>query len=287
MFISSEQLLVHAVRIVAENQPTGGVVSLLLLGIALLPIAGIPLFGWQLSEALFVYWLEIGLFMSLYTGLILFAGQAPRPDERAIDLATIPIPLVSGRSGTVQPIGRLPPIYHRNVRYAAGFLPFGLFFWFASAYLLLAHADPAVRLETGDGRGVPVTEYLDVVTAAYTPEALWLALALFGVRLAVVRREFFGRRLYERVSAPVLVGVPLRIGVLWMLLVAVATISLPFVVLPLLHDFGTAPVTEAWVLVLAVSGKFAMERGAFEARRGNDPDGPIRWLTPEHVDSDS
>lgn len=253
----------------------------------LLPIAGLLLLNWRLPEALFAYWVDIALFTVLYTGLVLFAQQEPQSDKRTIELPAIPVPFVTGRSGSVRPIERLPPIFPRNVSYAVGILPFGLFFWFFTASLLFAYSDPDFRYDTAGTPGIPIEQQLSVITDAFTLEGLVVAAVLFGVRLVTVRRAFFGRRRYERVSAPTVAEIPFRIGIVWVLLVAMTAVTLPFVILPLLEGYGTAAVTEVWVATVAIVGKTLMEWAALHAHRPRKPDGLVRWLTPEELDEDA
>lgn len=266
---------------VTKDESRMGMADIPIFVAALLPFGGLIALNWRLPETLFVYWIEIGLFLILYTGLVLFAQREPQPEDRMLNLATIPIPFLSSRSGTVQLASWLPPIYYRNVKYAAGFFPFALFFWVFSGDLLLAHSDPGFHYSTRGSRGVPIEQSLSVIQSAFSPEGLGMGVLLFSVRLLVVHREFFSRRQYENLSAPMVVEIPFRIGAFWSLLVVITTVSLPFVVLPLLSDFGVAKVTKSGVLLVVIFGKFTMELAVSKSRQPEGPSGLIRWLTPE------
>jgi len=93
----------------------------------LLPLSGIAFLQWEPAQVLFVYWIEIGFFIALYSGLVLFAERDPRPDDRNINPPTVSIPFLDTPSGPIRPFDRLPSIYPRNVRYATGLLLWGSF----------------------------------------------------------------------------------------------------------------------------------------------------------------
>lgn len=267
---------------VEEKSPVRTILALLVLA-NLLPFIGLEVYEWSLPEALFVYWIDIGLFVVLYTALVPFAQKKPRPEERMIGLVTVPIPFVSGRSGSIQPIRWLPPIWYRNLKYAFGILVFGLAFWFITGDLFLVESDPGLYYDT---EGVPpdsIEQSFIAIQRSFTPEALGMITLLFGFRLVITYKQFSSQRWYDRVSAPVLAEIPTRIVVFWFLLTAITTISLIVIVLPLLHDFGIATVSKAWVIVIVVFGKFTMEWAVFQAGRPENSDGLIRWLTPEEI----
>lgn len=58
----------------------------------LLPLGGIVLLGWQPEEVLSVYWVEIGLFIAIHSGLALFAAR--EPDDRQFTPPTLAIPFL-------------------------------------------------------------------------------------------------------------------------------------------------------------------------------------------------
>jgi len=86
---------------------------------------------------MFVYWIEIGFFIALYSGLVLFAERDPRPDDRNINPPTVSIPFLDTPSGPIRPFDRLPSIYPRNVRYATGLLLWGIVFWWCLAVVMI------------------------------------------------------------------------------------------------------------------------------------------------------
>lgn len=245
-----------------------------------LPIAGLLVLDWHVYEALFVYWVELGLFVTLYSGLALFAQREATADDRTITPPTISVPFVSSREGSTRPIGRLPPIYYRNVRYVIGMLVFGLAFWFLLSYLFVVlpypgplHVRPSVQV------------VISRIEAASSPARLALAIPLFLAHLAVVRREFFGRRQYERRSAPTIAEIPIRYVLFWLVLSVGTTIVLP-VGMWAFDELGipTSNGTTA-IAAVVVGAKLAIEWSQFRARQRDEPAGMARWLTPETPES--
>jgi len=244
----------------------------------LLPLVGIAFFGWRARNVLFVYWVEIGSLVVIYSGLALFAERDPAPDGRTISPVTIPVPFLSGRSGSVRPVSALPPIYYRNVRYAVGLLVWGLGFWACLSVMMVVLPSPA-------SLDLPLVEYPGVVADATSPASLANAVALVASQLATVRDEFLGQRRYERLSAPMTVEVPVRQVVFWFLLSPVATLLLPLVTLPLVVAFDATVITRVGVATIVVVGKLTIEWSTFRAQRRADPGVVAGWFTPEESNS--
>lgn len=251
----------------------------------LLPLAGIAFLGWRAPDVLFVYWVEIGSLVVLYSGLTLFAQREPNPDERTVSPVTIPVPFLSSRSGSTRPVDSLPPIYYRNVRYAAGLFVWGLGFWLCLSMLMVVLPSPE-PLTIPEGRDtVPFGAYVSIVANNVSPAALYSALALIVSQVATVGREFLDRRTYERVTAPMTAEVPVRQVVFWFLLTPVAEFVLPLVTLPLVEVFGTRTLTEVGVATVVVLGKLTIEWSAYRARQQEKVDGVAGWFTPEEPKS--
>lgn len=249
---------------------TRGSFPLLLLA-NLLPLAAIPLRGWRAYEVLFVYWIEIGLCIALYYALALFAQRDPEPDRTGRlhpDPASFP-----RRSGSIRLIGRLPPIRYRNVRYVPEALVIALGFWFFSGVLFLDFPNPDLST-VAQG---PFREYVDVIAAAFSLEGLGLAILLFGVRLTLVGREFFGRRQYERYSASMLADIPLRMVFYWFGLVIVLQVSL--LLGAVLSGGIDPPIIQLLISAVVVGSKLGIDRTLFRGPQ-NGSGRFARWFVP-------
>lgn len=251
----------------------------------LLPLAGIALLGWQPEEILFVYWLEIGSFVVLYSGLLLFAKREPKPDDRTITPPTFSIPLLNTQSGPIRPFESMPPIYRRNVRYTLGLLVWGLVFWWCLAILMIVLPSHGSLELSSSNEGVPLRDVISVVAAAFSPVILLNALLLVVSQLVTVRREFFGRQAYERLSAPMIAEIPVRLILFWFLLTIFAQLVFPLLLWPLYATFDTRSVTGIGISALVIFGKLTIEWSTFRARRLEKSNGIARWFTLEDPQS--
>lgn len=244
----------------------------------LLPLAGIVALEWRAYEALFVYWVETGLCIVLYYALALFARREPEPDEEDGRLHPEPASIPRG-SGSVRPVGWVPPIRYRNVRYVPEPLVIALGFWFFSGVLFLDFPNPDL---SSVARG-PFREYVDVIAAAFTLEGLGLAVLLFGVRLALVGREFFGRRQYERYSASTLTDIPLRMACYWFGLVIVVQVLL--LLGAVLSGGIDSPITRLLIIAVVVGSKLGIDRSLFRGPR-NGSGRFAGWFVPREPATD-
>lgn len=270
-------LLTSLPEVTALVSNTRGSFLLLLLG-NLLPLAGVPLLEWRPYEVLFAYWIEIGRCIALYYALALFAQRSPEPGRTGRlhpDPASFP-----RRSGSLRPLERLPPIRYRNVRYVPEALAMALGFWFFCGALFVDVPNPAL---SSASQG-PLREYLAVIAAAATVEGVALAALLFGVRLVVVGRGFFGQRQYERFSPSTLVDIPLRIALFWfLLLVALQGV---LVVRSLFAGALDPTATQRLSIAVVVASKLAIDRTLVRTRYRAGRSRFSRWFVPDEPTAD-
>lgn len=251
----------------------------------LLPLAGIAFLGWESTQVLFVYWIEIGLFVVAYSGLALFAEREARPDERNISPPTVSLPFFDTRSDPRQPFDRLPPIYPRNVRYAIGLLVWGMVFWWCLALMMIVLPSHETLELSSSGKGVPLREVVSVVATAFSPLVFGNSIGLLVSQLVTIRREFFGQQTYTRLSAPMIAEIPVRVIVFWFLLAVFAQLVFPLLLWPLYAVFDTMRVTEIGISALVIFGKLTLEWSTFQARWVAKSDGIARWFTHEDPQS--
>lgn len=270
-------LLTNTLEVTALVSNTRGTFPLLFLA-NLLPLAGIGLLEWRPYEALFVYWIEIGLCIALYYALALFAQREPEPDGTG---RLHPNPAsVPRRSGSIRPLERLPPIRYRNVRYVPEALVMALGFWFFCGALFVDVPNP----ELSSASQGPLREYLAVIAAAATVEGVALAALLFGVRLVIVSHEFFGQRQYERFSPSILADIPLRTVFFWFLLL-VALQGVLFV-RSLFAGALDPTATQRLAIAVVVASKLAIDRSLVRARYRTERSRFSRWFVPDEPTAD-
>lgn len=259
--------------------------SLPLLIANLFPLVGIALLDWHPEEVLFVYWLEIGSFVVLYSGLVLFAKRESRPADRNIDPLSFSLPFVNARETPIQPFDRVPAVYPRNVRYAIGLFVWGLVFWWCLAVLMvLMPARATLELSTS-GEGVLIGDVLSIIGNAFSPAILVNACLLFVSQLVTIRREFFGRQRHERLSAATIAKLPIRVIFFWFLLTIFAQLVFPLLLWPIALVFDTATVTEVGVSTLVIAGKLTIEWATRESQWSGESSGIARFFTPENPHS--
>ena len=252
----------------------------------LLPLSGIAFLQWEPAQVLFVYWIEIGFFIALYSGLVLFAERDPRPDDRNINPPTVSIPFLDTPSGPIRPFDRLPSIYPRNVRYATGLLLWGIVFWWCLAVVMIVVPSNGSLELSYSGEGVPIGDVISVIAAAFSPFVLGNAVVLLVSQLVTIRREFFGQQTYTRLSAPMIAEIPVRVIVFWFLLAIFAQLVFPLLLWPLYAAFDTIRVTEIAVSALVIFGKLTVEWSTFRSRWVAESDGIARLFTHEDPRSD-
>lgn len=268
---------------VPRQQSHGQATFIPILIANLFPLVELIFLDWQIQNVLFIYWIEIGLHVLIYSGLVLFAGREPKPEGRTIDPVTLSVPFLTTNSDSIQPVDWMPPIYGRNVRYAAGLLVWGLGFWAClSVLMIVLPSSESLELPAGS-TAIPIEEYISVISDAYSPEILGNALVLGVSQLLAIRREFFGQQKYEQLSAPMTAEIPVRKVVFWILLTGIAIFVFPIASLPLVAVFDTTTITQIGTAMIVVLGKLTIEWSAFQAQQLEEPKGVARWFTPEKL----
>ncbi|MFC6753971.1 DUF6498-containing protein [Halorubrum tibetense] len=155
----------------------------------LLPLVGVVRFGWDPATLVAIYAIEVGLSIPLAGVKALFAARPPPSDREEGFISVTSAELVEKR-GSVRLVAWLPPVYPRNVPFAAAVA--GSAGWF----LVFA--------------GAVFSEVFDLPALLARPEVLAAALALFAGQLIEVSREYIGDRGYETVSPYAVVETPVR-----------------------------------------------------------------------------
>lgn len=275
----------------------GRVAAVSTLLAALIPVAGVALFGWRAAEILAVYWVEVAAVVAGYSVAALFAERPICLEDRSVYITGY-----SKRSerdperwtGDPEPIGlvdrafpgwlaeRLPPMYRRNVSVVTrslgvvGFLLFG-------------------AIAITDALGV------DPVAVATTPSVLLAAVGVSLGQLAELRRTFFVSRRYETWSPYMTVEAAQRVVVFY---VAVGLLAVPVafvgllvssalldgvtaggeIAVPGVGPFRSAasvdPLVLAYVLSFALA-KAVVDRSRRLASARADPTGFAAWFLPE------
>jgi len=245
----------------------------------LLPLVGVPVFGWRVPDVLVVYWLELGHLVVLYPVLALFAAREPRPAERTVRPVRLPVPGL-GRTGSLTPVEWLPPVHRRNVPYAAGLFAWSLGFWLLLSALLVALPAPE-PLVIPPGLDFPrLGDYVAVVAGAVSGPTVVAGGCLGLGRVVVDGHRFLAGRRHEALSAPMVAELPARVLLFWFLLTPVATFGVPVATLPLADAVGTRTLTVLGVGIVVVSGKLVAESGIHRALSGRAVDGLARWFVP-------
>lgn len=97
-----------------------------LLGVNLLPVAGVLALGWNATAVLVLYWIEAGVVLvrEAFEGLF-----APLPTGPAGQSYLLPFAELQSKRGSVTPVEWLPPVYPRNVPVALNAIAFVGIFW--------------------------------------------------------------------------------------------------------------------------------------------------------------
>ena len=235
----------------------------------LLPVVGIVALDWRLVEVLAMYWLELGTTLLVYGVAALFARRPVVLDGRNLFL-----PGVSNDTerhekwdrapNPVELPGPLPPVYPRNARlvrlsfvWGFGFLAFPLY------------AEPKL------------------IADALSPALVLTALAMVASHVDQLRREFFGERRYEEMSAHMVLEVPGRL--LFFAICYLALVGACGMVLALLAvgvaDSNTVVVpafeTELAATTVVVVGMLLVEWSRFRAEHDPEPSGFATWFLPD------
>lgn len=202
----------------------------------LIPLAGVLRLGWDPATLAAVYAVEVVLSILLAGAKALFAARPPPEDREAGVISVTEAPL-SNKRGTIYPISWLPPIYLRNVPFAAAVC--GAVAWIALVV------------------GVAFSQVFDVPTLLGRPAVLASALALVAGEAIDVARDYLGRRRYAETSPYAVVETPTRRA----FFLVFALFALPVL------DAAAGGVA---VLAAFVAVKLLVEWSAFRATHGND-----------------
>ena len=154
----------------------------------LVPLVGVIRFGWEPSTVVVIYALEVLWSFPLAGAKALFAQRPPRTDRESIyDLSEA---ILTGKRGSLKPVGWLPPVYLRNVPFA--FAVAGGAGWF------------------GVFIGLVLGPEIPLVTVASRPEVVVSVAALLVGQLAEIGRDYIGDGRYETVSPFTVVETPAR-----------------------------------------------------------------------------
>ncbi|MGQ3328110.1 DUF6498-containing protein [Halorubrum sp. FL23] len=214
----------------------------------LIPLVGVIRLGWDPATLAAVYAVEAVLSIPLAGAKALFAARPPPDDRESGVISVTETPLASKR-GAVRPVSWVPPVYPRNVPFAAAVCG-------ATAWIALFV-------------GVAFSQVFDVPALLASPPVLASALALVGGQAIDTAREYVGRRRYAETSPYAVVETPARRA--FFLVFALFA-------LPPLHAAGGGVA----VLAVFVAVKLVVEWSAFRATHGDDGSGGGRisdWLS--------
>ena len=211
----------------------------------LLPLVGVFGFGWDPATLLVVYVLELLVAFPIAGAKAVFAGRPPRTGYATDDDGSV----ISVRNelaekrGSVEAVPWLPPVYPRNLPFAAAVLGAGA--WFAIV------------------AGIVLSDILSVADALARPDTLASALALVVGQAAAAVREYRDGG-YRTASPYSVVETPAR--------------QTLFVVGVVIVTAGTVPLGVDLVLGVAVLAKLVVEWSGHRAGRG-DGGRLSRWLS--------
>ncbi|WP_247729438.1 DUF6498-containing protein [Halovivax limisalsi] len=244
--------------------------TLVIVLVNLCPLAGFVGLEWTFYEAMFVYWIDIGLIIAFYNVLLVFGQQPSRVADKAgrMHAGMIPFPK---REGSLSIFDHFPPIRYRNLRLLPLNLVLTLGFWSLTSRLFLEYTNPAVSLPAQP----EVRAVFSAVRMAYSPGGLSVAIVLFVVHAAVISREFFGGCQYERFSAAMLAEFSGRASAFWFVALIVGTF---LTTIPRLT--GNVLFTQATVFVVGVGGKAAVDVALLRIGRGQTDGCFTKWFVP-------
>jgi hypothetical protein len=244
----------------------------------LLPIVGIPVFGWAFSTLVLLYWLDLVTLLLVYGVCSLFAQQPIVVEGRNMRLAWI------ARHGTdddwsalsrpIQLSERLPPIYVQNLKLLVPNLVVGM-------GLMLGVGSSILNVVQGYPTGS--LRWLSAL-ASLSPTVLIGVVAMVATQCGGVYRSYFKPRRYERMSAHMVLEIPIRPIIL--LFAASLAGFIAVVLMAIAMDAAVGGRAGYWTLVvLGIGGflalKLAIEWGRLRAERADDPAGFVGWFTPE------
>lgn len=233
------------------------------------PAAGF-LFGWSLTEVILVFWIATGGTSLCYLGLLAFAQVESRVADKdgRMHMKQVSFPR-SRRS--VHLTDRLPPIHLHNLRFVPTNLLAVVVMWFVFWVHLFNNTRSSFILESSPD-GIPLEVIIAPVT---TPGVLEMGIALVIAHTAVVSREFFGMRQYEKFSAAMVAELPNRAIVFWFVVLFAGTMG---TIVPRMA--GNVPATQALVSALTVGGKLAVDVTLLRVGRGQSEGWFTTWFVP-------
>ncbi|KTG11508.1 DUF6498-containing protein, partial [Haloferax profundi] len=172
-----------------------------------LPLVGVVWFGWNPETLVTVYAFELLILLPLAGVKALFAGKPPASDRESGVFSVSESDLVSKR-GSVIVHDRLPPIYPRNVPFAAAVVAGGVWVGF----FVLA----------------PVSEVVAILGILGRPEALLSVVALVVGQVVETTHTYFRSGRYAELSPYAVVEIPARQGfflALFLFVVSVAGVT--------------------------------------------------------------
>lgn len=244
----------------------------------LLPVAGMGLLGWSFRTLFVLYWLDLMMLMLVYGGCSLFAQLPVVTEGRDMRLAWV---AEGGHDGTwgepstpIHISTRLPPVYAQNARLLVPNLVLGVgaMLTAGGGILNFLRDDPAGSLG-----------WLSELSSL-SPTVLIGVATMAGSHCFDAYRSYFSNRRYERMSAHMVLEIPIR--PILLLVVASAAGFIVVVVAAIAVDAAVGETAGYWTLVsLGVGGfllvKITTEWGRFRAEQTDNPEGVPRWFTPE------
>lgn len=160
-----------------------------ILAANLLPLAGVLSLGWDAGTLAFIYCVEI-LFTILLAGVkAMFAQQPPteRDDGGVLSIGNTEL---AEKRGSVELVEWLPPVYPRNVPFAADV--FGGVAWVSVFFFAF------------------LSPFIEPLSLLAEPVVGLSILALIGAQVTDARRRYIGDEQYATVSPYAVVDTPLR-----------------------------------------------------------------------------
>jgi hypothetical protein len=215
----------------------------------LLPVVGVLGFGWDPATLVAIYAAELLFTFPLAGVKALFAARSPRRHREDDGVITVTSDLAEKR-GSVQPVGWLPPIYPRNLPFAAAVV--GAAAWVA---ILI---------------GVVLSDLFAFGAVLARPEVVGSVAALAVGQLVETWRDYLGGA-HESASPYAVIETPARQAFFLAFLLFVAPVA--------------AAAGLSYVLVLVVVGKLLVEWSACQATHDDRDLGPNGDHDPTSDDS--